>query len=275
MTASHPSPAPLHQAAWFYIIALALALGVALAAPRLGEATPLVTMFTPLLAVLVVRLALVRDGWRLRNWADIGLHRPGFRYWPLALLLPLLLLLPGYLLAWGVAGARVELPGGADAVREIVRLAVTVLVGAALGALGEEVGWRGYMLPRLIALGVAPASLLTGFLHGAWHLPLLLLTPFYHAEGNPWLVAPLFLAVLTASGPVFAYLRLASASIWPVALCHRAVNTLWERLDMATITDRDWIPAYLTGESGVAALAVLVVMGLVIRRGWGRGRMGA
>ena len=47
-----------------------------------------------------------------------------------------------------------------------------------------------------------PACLAVGFLHGVWHLPLILLTPFYHAGGTWWATVPLFLAALTLSGPV-------------------------------------------------------------------------
>jgi len=32
--------------------------------------------------------------------------------------------------------------------------------------------------------------LLTGLLHGIFHLPLILLTPFYHSAGNKLIVVP-------------------------------------------------------------------------------------
>ena len=65
------------------------------------------------------------------------------------------------------------------------------VVGTAL-ALLEEVGWRGYMLPRVKGIGILGAMLIVGFLHGVWHLPLLLTTGSYHSSGNPWIVAVLF-----------------------------------------------------------------------------------
>ncbi|REJ33335.1 MAG: CPBP family intramembrane metalloprotease domain-containing protein, partial [Bacillota bacterium] len=39
-------------------------------------------------------------------------------------------------------------------------------------ALGEEIGWRGYLLPQLAGLGRRRALLLSGFLWSIWHLPL-------------------------------------------------------------------------------------------------------
>ena len=72
---------------------------------------------------------------------------------------------------------------------------VVVITGASRG-IGEEIGWRGYLLPHLMKLGQLRASITTGFLHGVWHLPLLLLTPFYHQDGNRWIVVALFLVAL-------------------------------------------------------------------------------
>ena len=55
--------------------------------------------------------------------------------------------------------------------RPVVLVAATVL--STLGQAGEEVGWRGYLLPRLTdRIGLAPASLMVGLIWAAWHLPL-------------------------------------------------------------------------------------------------------
>jgi membrane protease YdiL (CAAX protease family) len=81
---------------------------------------------------------------------------------------------------------------------------------ASFFAFFEEIGWRGYMLPK-IATGyprLAPA--LVGFLHGVWHLPLMLLTTAYNPVGNRLIVVPLFLAILTTAGILYGYLRNAS-----------------------------------------------------------------
>ncbi|MCB9598246.1 MAG: CPBP family intramembrane metalloprotease [Sandaracinaceae bacterium] len=68
------------------------------------------------------------------------------------------------------------------------------VVGAVLVPIGEEIGWRGYALPRLIArFGPLRASLLLGGLWGVWHLPMFIAVgttdPAYYA-----LMVPYFLA---------------------------------------------------------------------------------
>jgi membrane protease YdiL (CAAX protease family) len=258
----------LRHAGAFYALALVLALAVALGADTLGEATPLVTMFTPLAAVLVLRLAVLRDGWRRAAWGELGLFRAGLRYWPAAMVLPFVVLLPGYALVWAVSGAPADLAGGRPALQAAVQLVLSLAIGTTLGALGEEVGWRGYLQPRLRSLGPWLSLFLTGLLHGLWHLPLILLTPFYHAAGAPWAVVPLFLATLTLTGPIYGYLRIASASIWPVALMHRSVNVFWERLNAATLTDAPWLEEYVAGESGIAVIAMLAVLVVALKLLW-------
>ncbi len=95
---------------------------------------------------------------------------------------------------------------------------------ATLLSLAEEIGWRGYLLPRMFGYGVVPAMLLVGLLHGTWHLPLLLTTDYYHSGENPWIVTPMFLATLTLAGVFYGILRIWTASVWPVAVAHAAVN---------------------------------------------------
>jgi len=53
----------------------------------------------------------------------------------------------------------------------VVLAAATVL--STVGQAGEEVGWRGYLLPRLTErVGLAGASIIVGVVWAVWHLPL-------------------------------------------------------------------------------------------------------
>jgi hypothetical protein len=105
-------------------------------------------------------------------------------------------------------------------------------------------------------------------LHGLWHLPLMLLTPFYHANGNRFIVVGLFLLTLTVAGVLYGYLRLTSGSLWPVALAHGAFNTFWWQFSSLTVaTSSSLLLEYLAGESGLLSLlgAVLLASWLVYR----------
>lgn len=93
----------------------------------------------------------------------------------------------------------------------------------AIAAAGEEIGWRGWLLPRLLPLGTGPAIVISGVVWGAWHAPLVLLG--YNYPGAPaWLAMLCMMVMCILLGGLLAWLRLRSGSIWPGAIGHGAVN---------------------------------------------------
>jgi membrane protease YdiL (CAAX protease family) len=96
-----------------------------------------------------------------------------------------------------------------------------------------------------------------------WHLPVMLLTPFYHSLGNRFIVVPLFLLSITTAGVFYGYLRLTSNSVWPAAIAHRAVNTFWDQFSTLTVPVSPLALEYLAGESGVFTL-----IGIILIAGW-------
>lgn len=69
-----------------------------------------------------------------------------------------------------------------------------------LFAFGEEFGWRGYLLPKLMPLGKAKAYILLGFIWGVWHAPLIVIG--FNYPGYP-LVGILFMIGLTTALGIF------------------------------------------------------------------------
>jgi membrane protease YdiL (CAAX protease family) len=243
----------------FYAIALALAVLLALLAPLIGPGAGFVTMFTPLIAVLLMLLVVTRDGYSRAGWRALGLHRAGLRGWPLALLGPALVLGCTYALAWRIGVGSFVQPAGGSA-DLLLNLLIDLVIGGLIGGLGEEIGWRGYFLPHLLTLGRRRALLLSGLLHGVWHMPLLLLTPFYHGLGNRWIVVPLFLLTLTAAGMFYGYLRLTTDSVWPAALAHSSFNACWDLFSKLTVAVSPLALEYLAGETGVFTLVITAVV---------------
>ncbi len=193
------------RAAVFYAIALGLAILASLAAPVLHEGALILTMFTPLAAVLLMMLVFTHEGRSSAGWAALGLTKPGWRGWPLAVLAPIVVLGVSYAILWATPYAEYQPLGDARPVVAIVIFTAIGLLIDIVMAFGEEVGWRGFMLPRLMWLGAVPAMLVVGLLHGVWHLPLIFLTPYYHADGNLMIVVPLFLVTLSLGGVFFGY----------------------------------------------------------------------
>jgi uncharacterized protein len=255
----------LNKAANFYAIALALCVGLAALAPMLGATAIKLMMFAPLVAVLAMMLIVTHDGRTREGWLSLGLHRPGLSGWGLALLVPLSVLGFAYACVWlsGIAVFAVPADVGSWPLY-ILDLLVSIVVVALMGGVGEEVGWRGYLLPRLMSLGVLPALLVSGFLHGVFHLPAMLWTPHYHTGADPALAVPLFLATLTMAGVCYGYLRLMTGSVWPAAIAHSAFNIFWDRLNAFTQSDSRLVLEYLAGESGVLTLSALTIAASVL-----------
>ncbi len=87
-------------------------------------------------------------------------------------------------------------------------------------AFGEEYGWRGYLLPKLLPTGIWPMLLLSGVIWTAWHAPLILLRDFA-GPGDFAAYCTLFLVGRALPQVVvISWLRLASGSVWAAVVFH-------------------------------------------------------
>ena len=261
----------LTKATLFYLIALTLAVLLAVFGQGMGNWITAITMLTPLTAVLLMLLVVTREGYTRAGWQVLGLHRRGLRRWGLAVLGPLLVLSCTYGIVWrtGIGhfdrtalNGVIMLNGLASILRTVFNLLLGLVMSTLL-AVGEETGWRGYLLPHLLPLGRTRALLLHGLLQGLWHLPIMLLTPFYHASGDRLIVATLFLLSTMLGGVFFGYLRLTSASVWPAALGHGAFNMFWTTFMAVTVAATSPVMLeYRAGESGILTLIGVGLMAL-------------
>src|SRR5215213_5753641 len=238
----------------FFMIAFGLTVTVSLLYPLLGQFTPFIHMFTPMLSVLIMMLVVTRDGYSKAGWATLGLHRAGLRWWVLALLGPLLVIGMVYGLVWSTGLAHAVVPDGLFTPAALASMLASGLGLSCAVAIGEEIGFRGYLLPRLMHLGTTRALLLSGLMHAIWHFPLMLLTPIYPILGNWLIVVPIILLTLTTAGVFYGYLRLTSKSVWPSTLAHGVINTAFDFFPLFTVTAAPLALEYLAGETGVLTL---------------------
>jgi membrane protease YdiL (CAAX protease family) len=122
------------------------------------------------------------------------------------------------------------------------------------GQTGEELGWRGYALPRLAArFGLGGASVLLGVVWAAWHLPL-----FFIAETTTSSQSfPVYLLQVTAVSVVIAWLYARTrGSLLPVMLLHAAVNNT---KDIVPSAEPNATNPWALSHSLVAWLTVLVL----------------
>jgi uncharacterized protein len=215
---------------------------------------------------------LVALGW---SW------RPA-RYVAWAYVLPLLYALPVYLGAWtGIPGsfafsAFAKTLGAAFGFPHWPRtttLLLAVPCYATLGVisgmshtLGEEIGWRGFLLPRLVQqVGFTWGCLLSGCIWAVWHYPGLLFSD-YNAGTPPVFALSCFTLMVIADSFVIGWLRLKSGNLWTAAVMHASHN-----LFIQSIFDRMTAPVgralYVTTEFGAGLVLTTGACALYF---WGR-----
>jgi membrane protease YdiL (CAAX protease family) len=228
-------------------------------------------MFTPLLAAAIT---VVRS--------DVGIETLGVRLGhPRWLLVAAILPLALALLATGVAiavpgiafapGATllpgVQLPSGiAGALATLGILLVLGVTVNAVMAVGEEVGWRGYLLWELAPLGYGRASLAIGAIWGLWHAPVIV-------EGYNYPSFPLLgVLVMTAATITFAFVYTAlvarARSVLAAVFFHGVFNAsgglvlAWTQAETAALSQLVASPV------GAASMVVfLAVAGVIVARG--------
>jgi len=90
--------------------------------------------------------------------------------------------------------------------------------------LGEELGWRGFLLPRLLPLGQWRAILISGAIWGFWHAPTTLLYG-YNFPQHPYLGVVVMIVGCILLGGLLSWMYLSTRSPWVAALAHGAVNS--------------------------------------------------
>lgn len=128
--------------------------------------------------------------------------------------------------AFEKVGKEPPIPLGWLVVAQVVAGMTIGAVFNSLFAFGEEYGWRGYLLPRLMdRLGAWKGILLHGAIWGIWHAPLIALTGYNYPK-HPYLGVLLFVVFCTLLGIVFAWLQLGSRSVLAPTLAHGVFNAV-------------------------------------------------
>lgn len=238
-------------------------------------------MWPPAVGAYVARRWVERSG-----FADAGLRwppwRPALLAWfgpTLLTLVALLLSLPIYpfdptfaMLQQMAEQTGQPLPAPVEViVLAQIAAALTIAVPInAVFAFGEEFGWRGYLLPRLIGLlDFWPGMLLHGAIWGLWHAPLIVLSG-YNYPGHNLLGVPLFVVFCALAGVLFAWLQLTSKSVLAPTIAHASLNAT---AGVPLLVLRGVDPA-VAGVlySPVGWVALLLAITLVARRGGFRPR---
>lgn len=207
------------------------------APPLYGQLVIAGVMWVPALAVVLTVKLVTREGFSITNFR-IGKLRP---YLTSALLIPACFVVTyafSWLIGlaqpdWGLADFRsLMASGGADTSTMpspalilpalfLASLFVGPTVNGVFG-LGEEIGWRGYLLPKLMPLGKVRAYAIVGAVWGLWHAPLVAVG--FNYPGFPILGMLAMVGLTTALGVYINELTLRNRSSILAGWIHGTFN---------------------------------------------------
>src|SRR5215203_2099580 len=216
---------------------------------RLGAGVILPTMLTPMIAALIMRIFVSKEGLK----GSLGLLRSP-KYYLAALVVPALFVTAVVLIvqALGLNEFR-----WSEANWFVYLMLLVIALPVTLFTFGEEYGWRGYLLPRLLPLGEIRASVLLGGIWGVWHLPLLLAGLNYPGV-NVWLAIIIFTFVTVALSFTYTWFYVASGgSVLVAAVYHASTNQF---------SDTFWVPPLLsvTNPFAPSLISAVLIMALVV-----------
>jgi len=231
-------------------------------------------MWSPGLAAIFACLILKRSiaslPWRWGQW------KWNWYAWALPIAYGLIIYLPIWI--FGLGGSRFgnsetladwsnRLLGGNEpnlvaAIMFGVMLATVGMVGAASRALGEEIGWRGFMIWEMRkVLPFWAIGLLSGIIWAIWHWPAILFTDYNAGEGNFVLQMFIFTMAIVPQGIVYAYFTFRSRSLWPAVILHASHNLFIQRI-YTPLTMRGEDTHFYIDEFGIIMPIVGCVMAL-------------
>ena len=215
-------------------------------------------MWSPGIAALITTYAF--QG----NFRDMGWRLGKPRYLLLGYGLPLVEAALVYGVVW-LVGLGAFHGDGLGAGQALELLTLLFVLEAVPLALGEELGWRGLLVPELSRLtSFTNTALISGVIWAVWHWPLVL-SGEYSSAAPWWLALSCFTVSDILASFAVAWLRLRSGSLWPAVLAHASFN-LYAQGIFGPLTGDTGITEYVVGEFGVASVLTGIVIAYVFWR---------
>ncbi|MBK1896164.1 CPBP family intramembrane glutamic endopeptidase [Chryseobacterium paridis] len=213
-----------------------------------------------------------------RNISDLAWQWGNYKYILWSFLVPLLYGLVAYSAVWLCGGGgfynkvyieQMAHELGWEKIPANVFLILFLLLQGSIGmiasmstALGEEIGWRGFLIPELAdqTKSYTRTSLIAGIIMALWHFPLILFGSYNHGAPS-WFSLVTFTAAITAASFIFTWFRLKSNSLWTAVVLHASHNLFIQGF-FDPITIEYPHTKYFTGEFGMAVPIVSILLAI-------------
>ena len=227
-----------------------------------------VLMWIPAFSAIIASAVSLKDDkekFSLKSFlSGLGIRKCRIRYILLAVLIPLIYLLIPYMIYWkthpdnfGYTGVALHL-----VLKDCLPMMVIGIFPNIISAMGEEIGWRGYMLPALTKRSnLVKALIISGLFWACWHLPLLAFGDYM--TGAPvWYKLPAFVLCILPVGIIIGGLTYLSRSVWPAAFLHAAHNN-YDQAVFGVITRGDDMMYYVS-ETGFLTIICAWVIAIIM-----------
>lgn len=214
-----------------------------------------VLMWMPALSAMIASVVSIRESGEAfslkKLFSKTGFHFCKLKYIIAGILIPLVYLLIPYLFYWRMHPESFAYSGVALSLilKDCLPIGIIGIFIGLLTAAGEEIGWRGFLVPALHKeIGLKKTLLITGLFWCLWHFPLLIWGGYMEGQSLIYsLIA--FVFCIFPVGVICALLSLESGSMWPCAFLHAAHNNFDQAIFDVITKGADKL--YYVSETGI------------------------
>ena len=261
-TQSAERNATILRIAIFSVLVTALAwiaplLGGSPTSPGLGF---FIWAMAPLLASIVLRVVT-------RDWSDLG-AKPNIRKYIRWYVISLLAY-PVCMVLAVVSGVLTSVSSITEfSMAQYLQIAVTALPFFLIFAIFEEVGWRGYLAPKLASLGINNyiAAVLVAAVWASWHIPYIRELTWDYTSENLLTFIPRFYLACFAFSIVFGEIRNRTATFWPAVVMHGVGNAFGHPLAAEFVTIAPGMEYLGSVGNGLFMIAFMLLLGIAVNR---------
>lgn len=265
----------------FLIITFGLTMGLAFAAKAMGftligqpllmsQMVILAAMFVPAFAAIFTQKVIVK-----KSFKELGFKLGPWSMYAKVYGLIVLVFVINYAITWlfimkpdftlasfmnqyGIAQLSLPLPAGLMIfLFSLITFFVSPIFNL-IPSLGEEIGWRGFLLPNLEPLGKIKAMIISGMIWALWHTPLIVILGFTYGA-QIWPGVLLHFVLVTSLGIWMGYIWFKTRSTILAAFIHAVFNAnaygVWVMI---------FVPSskLIVGSAGVVGATLVLILGL-------------
>ena len=253
----------------FFVLTIVLSATIDILIVKTGNSIfYLLLMWSPAIGALAANIyeqLASKEKFNIKKLLNgLGFRLCNIKYVSLGILLPLIYLLIPYIIYWikypdnfAYTGVPINL-----ILSDCLPVMVIGIGGSLFSAIGEEIGWRGYMVPALNEkYGTKKALVISSLFWCLWHFPLIIFDA-YMSDLPLYYQLPMFVLCIFPVGIICGVYALKTNSVWPSAFLHAAHNN-YDQTVFQVIT-RGENMFYYVSETGIVTVICVCIIAFIV-----------